>query len=191
MGTGRPRGCGGAGQLVFYRSGPRPRPMSLKLGNFRVTSPALGPSGRMDKKYGGDSGKPPHLEWSGAPMGRSPRWSVTTPTHRSHVGSPTVCCTGSRPASPASLRVRDPTPSSEASTGPTKPGTWGPIRRTGTAYTTTTSGSMLWGRRPGPARAGPRPVPAARHRFRPQPGAGPPRRHLRKIVVSESWNMSG
>lgn len=42
--------------------------MSLKLGNFRVTSPAFGPSGRMDKKYGGDVGnKSPPLEWTGAP----------------------------------------------------------------------------------------------------------------------------
>ncbi|MDG6987811.1 MAG: YbhB/YbcL family Raf kinase inhibitor-like protein [Nitrososphaerota archaeon] len=44
--------------------------MSLKLGSFRVTSPAFGPSGRMDKKYGGDAGnKSPPLEWSGAPKG--------------------------------------------------------------------------------------------------------------------------
>lgn len=44
--------------------------MSLKLANFRVTSSAFGPSGRMDKKYGGDGGnKSPPLGWSGAPRG--------------------------------------------------------------------------------------------------------------------------
>ena len=42
--------------------------MSLKLGNLKVTSSAFGPSGRMDKKYGGDAGnQSPPLEWSGAP----------------------------------------------------------------------------------------------------------------------------
>jgi Raf kinase inhibitor-like YbhB/YbcL family protein len=42
----------------------------LKLGNFKVTSPAFGPGGRMDKKYGGDSGNmSPPLEWSGVPKG--------------------------------------------------------------------------------------------------------------------------
>jgi Raf kinase inhibitor-like YbhB/YbcL family protein len=44
--------------------------MGLKLGNFKVTSSAFGPSGRMDKKYGGDAGNSsPPLEWSGAPAG--------------------------------------------------------------------------------------------------------------------------
>ena len=42
--------------------------MSLKLGNFRMTSPAFEPSGRMDKRYGGDFGNlSPPLAWSGAP----------------------------------------------------------------------------------------------------------------------------
>ncbi len=44
--------------------------MSLKLGSFKVTSPAFGPSGRMDEKYGGDAGNlSPPLAWSGAPKG--------------------------------------------------------------------------------------------------------------------------
>ena len=44
--------------------------MSLKLGDLRITSPAFGPSGRMDKKYGGDAGNAsPPLQWSGAPNG--------------------------------------------------------------------------------------------------------------------------
>lgn len=44
--------------------------MSIKLGNLKVTSPAFGPSERMDKKYGGDGGnQSPPLEWSGSPRG--------------------------------------------------------------------------------------------------------------------------
>ena len=44
--------------------------MSLKLGCLRIGSSAFGPSGRMDKKYGGDGGNTsPPLEWSGAPRG--------------------------------------------------------------------------------------------------------------------------
>jgi hypothetical protein len=43
--------------------------MSLKL-NFRITSPAFGPSGRMAGKYAGDGDNlSPPLEWSGAPKG--------------------------------------------------------------------------------------------------------------------------
>jgi len=44
--------------------------MSLRLGNLRITSPAFGPSGRMDGKYAGDGDNlSPPLEWSGAPGG--------------------------------------------------------------------------------------------------------------------------
>lgn len=44
--------------------------MPLRLGNFRITSSAFGPSARLDKKHGGDAGnKSPPLEWSGAPAG--------------------------------------------------------------------------------------------------------------------------
>ena len=44
--------------------------MSLKLGSFRVTSAAFGPSGRMDKRYAGDGGNAsPPLEWNGFPAG--------------------------------------------------------------------------------------------------------------------------
>lgn len=44
--------------------------MSLRLGNFKIVSSAFGPSGRMEKKYGGDGGNvSPPLEWSGAPKG--------------------------------------------------------------------------------------------------------------------------
>ena len=44
--------------------------MPLKLGSLRMTSPAFGPSGRMDKKFGGDVGnQSPPFEWSGAPKG--------------------------------------------------------------------------------------------------------------------------
>ena len=44
--------------------------MSLKLGSLRIGRSAFGPSGRMDKKYGGDGGNTsPPLEWSGAPRG--------------------------------------------------------------------------------------------------------------------------
>jgi Raf kinase inhibitor-like YbhB/YbcL family protein len=44
--------------------------MSLKLGNFRISSSAFGPSETMQKKYGGDVGNmSPPLEWSGAPKG--------------------------------------------------------------------------------------------------------------------------
>ncbi|MDG6990030.1 MAG: YbhB/YbcL family Raf kinase inhibitor-like protein [Nitrososphaerota archaeon] len=42
--------------------------MPLKLGRLKITSSAFAPSGRMDKKYGGDAGNlSPPLEWSGAP----------------------------------------------------------------------------------------------------------------------------
>jgi len=44
--------------------------MSLKLGSFKVTSPAFGPDGRMAKRHGGDGDNiSPPLEWSGAPGG--------------------------------------------------------------------------------------------------------------------------
>ena len=44
--------------------------MSLKLGNFRVTSTAFRTTERMDKKYAGDGeNQSPPLEWSGAPSG--------------------------------------------------------------------------------------------------------------------------
>jgi hypothetical protein len=44
--------------------------MSLKLGDFRIKSPAFAPQGRIEKKFAGDGGnQSPPLEWSGAPRG--------------------------------------------------------------------------------------------------------------------------
>ncbi len=44
--------------------------MSLKLGNFKITSSAFQPLGRIPKRYGGDGeNKSPPLEWSGPPAG--------------------------------------------------------------------------------------------------------------------------
>jgi Raf kinase inhibitor-like YbhB/YbcL family protein len=44
--------------------------MSLKLGNFKLTSSAFQSQGKMPKRYGGDGdNKSPPLEWSGAPAG--------------------------------------------------------------------------------------------------------------------------
>jgi len=44
--------------------------MSLKLGNFRIVSPAFTSLGKMPKRNAGDGeNKSPPLEWSGAPPG--------------------------------------------------------------------------------------------------------------------------
>ena len=44
--------------------------MSLKLGNFKITSGAFGPLGTIPKRNGGDGDNlSPPLEWSGAPKG--------------------------------------------------------------------------------------------------------------------------
>lgn len=44
--------------------------MSLKLGNFKVSSSAFEPGGRIPKRYAGDGdNKSPPLEWTGAPLG--------------------------------------------------------------------------------------------------------------------------
>ena len=47
-----------------------PSLLSLKLGDLKVTSPVFGPSGHLDKRYGGDGeNKSPPLVWTGAPSG--------------------------------------------------------------------------------------------------------------------------